>query len=341
MIITALMLTLIIQVQSTVLEKRQAVSNSNCGSTNNTIALCSPSASSSWYNSTYQAIVWNYNNPVFNRYETLSFYILQQIGNGSYQTIKSVNVQTASGIQVELIDDSWFPSVLPNNSPNVTRQVSAYIVGSTVDPANELANPLSIYPAPVPFIMIQNAHNTSSDNNTNSNNSTTTVSNSPTPPNNNLAIPGWAIAVIVVAGVAIIGTALGAYWFIRRYRRHRQQRKLAADSPPLATKHEQDPNSLASSPTSNLSSSHMIGTLKTAQSSSVHSFTPMLGSGSQRSNSSPTTERSPTLNTNRSKADAVLSSNDALMLADTFRKQLRKPEWHDENKNDALPPSSS
>ncbi|KAI8059877.1 hypothetical protein BC940DRAFT_313011 [Gongronella butleri] len=189
--------------------------------------------------------------------------------------------------------------------------------------------------------MIQNSHNTSSTHSSNNGTSSAPQSTSGAS-SGNLAIPNWAIAVIVVAGVAIIAAALGSFWFLRRVRRHRQQRKLAADELVVRdTKHE--PSSALSSPTSHPSSTHLVGTLKTAQSSSINSFTPILGgaSGSLRG-ASPTTETSPphqlksVTSAATAKKDGVLSSNDAMMLADTFRKHLRKPEWTDDSESALL-----
>ncbi|ORZ23656.1 hypothetical protein BCR42DRAFT_139943 [Absidia repens] len=138
-----------------ILDKRQALASSACGNRDQTVGVCSPSTTDVWYNNTYHELTWKYNNPVFNGFETLTFYVLQQNSTSNYQQIKSFDVVHAVGVQVVLIDDSWYPSLLANNSPNVTRAVFAYLIGSGVDLQTELSNSLSIYPRPTRFTLIR------------------------------------------------------------------------------------------------------------------------------------------------------------------------------------------
>ncbi|KAI8340183.1 hypothetical protein BC941DRAFT_419646 [Chlamydoabsidia padenii] len=137
------------------LDKRQAVASQSCASRDQTVGVCSPSPTDIWYNNTYHELTWKYNNPVYNGFETLTFHLLQQNGTDSYQEIKSFDVVHAVGVQVVLIDNSWYPSLLPDNSPNVTRIVYAYLIGSGVDLQQELANTLSLYPRPSQFTLIR------------------------------------------------------------------------------------------------------------------------------------------------------------------------------------------
>ncbi|KAI9299855.1 hypothetical protein BJ944DRAFT_40355 [Cunninghamella echinulata] len=133
--------------------KRQAVASQQCASRDQTVSICSPAPGDVWYNGTYQQLTWKYNNPVFNNFTTLSFYILQLHGD-QYKEIKKINVEHALGVQVVQIDDSWYPSLLPPNSPNVSLTVHAYLVGDSTDVFQELGNSLSFFPRPTQFTLI-------------------------------------------------------------------------------------------------------------------------------------------------------------------------------------------
>ncbi|CAO3597874.1 unnamed protein product [Absidia cylindrospora] len=354
-------------------DKRQAVASKACGDQNQTVGICSPSSVDTWYNNTYHELTWNYNNPVFNGFETLTFYLLQQNDSSSdYQQIKSFEVVHAVGVQVVLVDDSWYPSALPANSANVTRTVFTYLIGSGVDLQQELDNSLSLYPRPSQFTMIQNSHNTTSTGTGGSPSSSPSSTNqSSQHGSSSSSLPSWAIAVIVIASVAVVIAAIALAWLIRNMRRNRQR-----DHQPL-NKTDMDHDEVLNNDNNTEMSqvgnaAAILGSTTTTNnnnainrnidthdlSSSIHSSTPMMhGSvrGSPTVPSPSSIERSPSITTNTTSATAsnmnpaalhlmqqqqqpdaashqassILSSTDALMIADTFRQFMRKPDWSD------------
>ncbi|ORZ13752.1 hypothetical protein BCR42DRAFT_419012, partial [Absidia repens] len=365
------------------LDKRQAVASKACGDQNQTVGVCSPSSADTWYNNTYHELTWNYNNPVFNGFETLTFYLLQQNDSSSdYQQIKSFDVVHAVGVQVVLVDDSWYPSILPANSPNVTRTVFTYLIGSGVDLQQELDNSLSLYPRPSQFTMIQNSHNTTTTGADGSPSSSPSSTNQSSQNGSSSSLPAWAIAIIVIAAVAVVIAAIALAWLIRNMRRNRQRdhqplNKTDMDHDEVLNNDNDNNNKTEMSQVGNAAAilgstastnnnnainrniNHHIDTHDL--SSSIHSSTPMMH-GSVRGSPtvpSPTSiERSPSITTNTTSATAansssnmnpaalhlmqqqqqdapshqassILSSTDALMIADTFRQFMRKPDWSD------------
>lgn len=369
-------------------DKRQAVASKACGDRDQTVGICSPSSTDSWYNNTYHELTWNYNNPVFNGFETLTFYLLQQNGSSDYQQIKSFDVVHAVGVQVVLVDDTWYPSPLPANSPNVTRTVFTYLIGSGVDLHQELDNALSLYPRPSRFTMIQNAHNTTktgTDGSASASASSSPINPSPQNTQGSSSLPAWAIAIITIAAVAVVIAAVAFAWLLRNMRRNRQRdhqplNKIDMDHDEILDDHHNNNemsgvgNAVAilgatSTVTNNNNSSNHNNSndrnihhqqIDTHDlSSSIHSSTPMMhGSvrGSPTVPSPSSIERSPSITTNTTsvttsantpnmnpaalhlmqqqhsdgashQASSILSSTDALMIADTFRHLLRKPNW--------------
>ncbi|KAI8096163.1 uncharacterized protein BX664DRAFT_323273 [Halteromyces radiatus] len=347
-------------VQSTLFDKRQAVASQSCGDRDQTVAICSPSTTDVWYNNTYHELYWKYNNAVFNGFETLTFYLLQQTNSTNYKQIKSFDVVHAVGVQVVLIDDSWYPAPIPDNSPNVTRIVYAYLLGSGVDLQQELANPLSIYPRPTQFTLIQNAHNTTSNSTSPSSSPSSLSSTSASSNNQGSSLPPWAIAIIVIAAVAITIAAIALAWLIRNIRKNRKHQPLNKSD----LDSSEGLNNLAPSnttvpettpvPKNIVNKNTNMNHIETRDlPSSIHSSAPMIR-GSPTVPSPSSIERSPSITTNTTSAtnnspnvnmtavhhmhadasnphqtSSILSSTDALMIADTFRQFMRKPDWSD------------
>ncbi|CAO3633737.1 unnamed protein product [Cunninghamella blakesleeana] len=394
------------------LNKRQgagtALPSQQCANKDQTWSICSPAEGDVWYNGTYQQLTWKYNHPVFNNFTILSFYILQK-SDTEYKEIKKIDVEHALGVKVVLIDDSWYPSQLPPNSPNVSIPVYGYLIGDSTNLQEELANSQSFFPKPISFTLIENAHNTTSSTSLASsptNGESTNANGATSSPSSSSSFPGWAIAVIVIVVLLIIAAGLALFWLLRKIRKNRQQQQSGALTLP-----DNDPsnanNALLSS-SNNLSNHHLSqeslnnnsnnnnnstsmtmatssntiknkGIVNQVQqietrdiSSSIHSSTPMMqqpinrgngGSGSPTAPSPTSVERSPSIATNMTSTtnttspthilhhgnndhlhhpqqNTILSSTDAIMIADTFRQLMRKPDWNEHNNEEINSESS-
>ncbi|KAI9497432.1 hypothetical protein BDB00DRAFT_623232 [Zychaea mexicana] len=284
---------------------------------------------------------------------TVNVHLLYMIDD-EYTSIKNWTDQALSpGTIVELVDDTWFPSLLPDNSANKTWEPYIYVITDGYDYREEIEYDYN-FPAPIQFQLIQNAHNSStsdSGNGDGNGNSNSSESSS--------GLKGWMIAVIVIACVLFVAALAALFWLFRRLRRNKAAAAAGGDQRNLI-----QGNNGASQMSSPVipAARPFAGSLTNASSmgggdarndmSSIHSSTPIvLHGGSQRTANSPITH-SPSSPKSMSDFDksspavahimqqqearqssSILSSTDAIMIADTFRQFMRKPEWnehHDE-----------
>lgn len=88
----------------------------------------------------------------------MDLYLLYE-SNGTYNDVKVwYNLSRTSGVLVSLVDDSWFPSQLPDNSPNKTWYPYAYMLApgfNYQEEIDKLATKSTYFPAPVQFILIR------------------------------------------------------------------------------------------------------------------------------------------------------------------------------------------
>ncbi|KAF1807783.1 hypothetical protein FB192DRAFT_1357453 [Mucor lusitanicus] len=329
------------------LSKRQAVASRSCGNENNTISICSPTFDSIWMNDTDQEITWKWNNPTLLQYNTLDLYLLHQPTEGTYEVIKTwPGQERTKGVLVQHIDNSWYPSQISDNSPNVSWTMYFYIVGADYDIQTDLAlipTQHNFFPVPQIFTLIQISRNTTA-----TTPSTTTMSSSPTSTpssvaavtsgsnNGNKKLPGWAIAVIVIASLLFIAAVAALIWAYKRYKKrsNTNRRSMMALGPNNAG--GDDEKVLILTPTKNESHVAIAQNIaSTGDISSIHSSTQQLWSPrslSPRQDEASFTSEKPQLglNSDAHQSSSILSSTDALMIADTFRQFMRKPEWNEE-----------
>lgn len=67
-------------------------------------------------------------------------------------------LEKSKGIIVPLVDNSWYPTALPDNSPNISLSMFFYIVGSGYDIQTDLdliPSAHNFFPVPQPFTLIR------------------------------------------------------------------------------------------------------------------------------------------------------------------------------------------
>ncbi|KAI9287194.1 hypothetical protein BC943DRAFT_350790 [Umbelopsis sp. AD052] len=132
------------------LSPRDVYTKDSCPNAGNSVFICSPQSSDTWYNGTVNQFLWNYNNPVFNaqfQNGTLSLYLYQyQNASLEYVMVKNfTQLPTTDNQLITTVDDSWFPTKLSPGSANVTHTYYMYLIASDADPAVEMKNIVSIY----------------------------------------------------------------------------------------------------------------------------------------------------------------------------------------------------
>ncbi|KAI8384729.1 uncharacterized protein BYT42DRAFT_272296 [Radiomyces spectabilis] len=138
--------------------KRQAASSTGCADRDNTVTICSPEPQDIWHNGTYHEITWKYNNAIYARYDTLDLYLLD-FQHNEYRTLKKwTGLQRTKGLLIQAVDDSWFPSPAPNNSPDRVYTLYLYLLASNITLERELRKLTlreSFYPAPQTLTLIR------------------------------------------------------------------------------------------------------------------------------------------------------------------------------------------
>jgi hypothetical protein len=168
-------------------------------------------------------------------------------------------------------------------------------------------------------------------------------------------LPGWAIAVIVIASLLFIAAVAALIWAYKRYQKRSKRRSMMALGPtnttgddeklPVLTPTKTESHVAASTSTNAAAAAGTAGLLAAAASatksrsgadiSSIHSSTQQLWSprslSPRQDEVSFNSEKPPLgLHSEAHQSSSILSSTDALMIADTFRHFMRKPEWNEE-----------
>lgn len=207
--------------------------------------------------------------------------------------------------------------------------------------------------------IVESAHNTSNDASDSPNGSDSANAN-----NSGSGLPGWLIAVIVIACVVFVAALAGLLWFIRRLKRTNAQNNIAAAGGGAAanmrdSKTSDQRNLMMQSTDASMPTipRPFAGSISNSNDmSSIHSSTPIMASvrnappGSPQQ-SSPTksiaetelgNNKPPTSpavahimqNQEARQSSSILSSTDAIMIADTFRQFMRKPEWNEQHEEE-------
>ncbi|KAI8138214.1 hypothetical protein BJV82DRAFT_717611 [Fennellomyces sp. T-0311] len=290
------------------MEGRQA----SCGANGNTDTICSPQQGQVWKNNTWYQITWNPSYPTYAASDVLDIY-LYYVKNYQNTMIKSwTDIAPSKANYPVFVDDSWFPSSTEN-----THDAYVYIVGGDVDPDQEMSDRYSDYPAPVSIQVIgeetRDAHEE-------------TPAAAPIQSESKRLQP-WVIAIVAVSCVAALAACIVMIWAVRHVRR----RKLVFD--------EKTGKSSGHGYTSSLPSSSMLYNehfkndstfiLPPTLDGSVRS-TPRMMMASCLPDSTiirPQSTASCSNISTRSSDIPPISSADALMIADTFRQRMRRPDW--------------
>ncbi|ORZ25453.1 hypothetical protein BCR42DRAFT_400206 [Absidia repens] len=281
--------------------------STSCGKNGNADTVCSPAIGDTWQqNGTYYLTTWNPTYPTYVSSPSLSIYIYfvehyQKINVMSYHNISN------TGEYPILINDSWFDPVLNlhDSSPHDAR---LYLVSSDVNPVNEMNNLNSPWPQPVRLSILESTSSQSSP-------------NSPPSTSNSKGVPHWVTPIIVIGCLLLLLGCLATLWMRRMIRR----RKLVFDE----KGHLEHLSAKSSTVYPMASSSEQL--VKHADIDPHHHHPSSPPVSSSYPDLSPLTPPPPptiqSMSNISSRSDPPLTSTDALLIADTFRQRMRRPEW--------------
>ncbi|CDH48736.1 predicted protein [Lichtheimia corymbifera JMRC:FSU:9682] len=308
------------------------ITESECANMGNAYPICAPQTSDTWYQGNEYKFIWNYNFPYFisgqsqaDSWLDLHLYFRE---NYAYQEIFHWdNLPLLDGSLTVTVNESWFP--IPTNSPNQTWTLYGYYLPAGTNASQELVNTYSMFPRPFNFTAVQLGDGSSNGGSDNQGNSSHADSSSSSSDSDHL--PGWAIAVIVIACVAlaaVIAAIFAALWYFRRRRQNANAEAVNVSSTAAASS-SPPPPPMSQANISSSNNNNDMGT-NTANSSkpaiqgndgeSIYSSTPMMaavaGTGMSSVRDSSTTDGS---NASRARTSPP---------ADTFRNLLQHyPDW--------------
>ncbi|SAM00233.1 hypothetical protein [Absidia glauca] len=297
----------------------------NCGRNGNSDTVCSPIHGDTWrQNGTYYLATWNPTYPTYVASMSLSIYIYfiehyQKINVMSFHNISN------TGEYPILMNSSWFdPSLKLQDSPN--HDARFYLISTDVNPVTEMSNLNSAWPQPVHFSVLESS--SSSTPNNQGTNSPPNQSASGASESASVGTSPWVAPLLVVGCILLLVGCIAAFCMMRMVRR----RKLVFD----------EKGQLEQSSTIHPSSSdqfflkhHRDDDRQQQQQTMVSSSYPNLSSIV----TAPHPAALQSMTNLSSRSDPPLTSTDALLIADTFRQRMRRPEWP--HCNDIVQPSSS
>ncbi|KAG0175103.1 hypothetical protein DFQ28_005013 [Apophysomyces sp. BC1034] len=225
-----------------------------------------------------------------------------------------------------------------------------FYLPADLNPTTELVSTTSLYPRPFNFSVVQFAYpkNASAATPPTSGVTNQESASAATAQSGNSGLPAWSIAVITIAAVALVLAAAAIAWAVLMSRRRKRNNKLSpagSTMTPSGINHDMNPNMAEKQkPIRDVASIHSttpiitVGGPTRSLASPYNSTTELTSSGmdpvspsiaAYHPNSSGYTISPP-----RSPKTSMLSSSDAVMLSDTFRNILYRPDWPGSPGND-------
>ncbi|KAI9322191.1 hypothetical protein BX666DRAFT_2022700 [Dichotomocladium elegans] len=352
--------------------ERQVIASTTCATQRINTGICSPALGETWYNGNFYQVIWNYNHPAYHSEEnTINVYLLNRSNNGTFTPIKKWDsVPVAPGTLVVQVDDSWFLEPLPVYSRNRTRIAYLYLMKEGRNIQAEIENSRE-FPPPVQFRLMHNAMPVPPSSRMPG---TGRNRESVNPVFHGWTIALLTVACFLFAALVIcVVYWLTRGWQRRQEKRLQRQLHDEETKLPLQKETEGKDQAAASTPSQPIGSSitihrtsavQLLGTGGNSATSGEHPHQQENQQQQQQylSPSAPNTNLSATTNTDNApqklvtnaagigssssssqlptvasdhrKSSSFLSSTDAIMIADTFRQFMRKPEWQPHSKGD-------
>ncbi|KAI8098587.1 uncharacterized protein BX664DRAFT_381282 [Halteromyces radiatus] len=277
----------------------------NCGQNGNTDTICSPLTGDTWQqNGTYYLVTWNPTYPTYVSAASLSIYIYYV---EHYEKINIISFHNISNIGEYpiLINNTWFNSNLGlKDFPN--HDARLYLLASGMNPITEMNNLNSAWPQPVHFSVLESSSDPHASSST----------NSQSPISTSMGTPPWVTPLIVIGCILLVIGCIAAFWMMRLVRR----RKLV-----YGEKSHLDQISSKNSTVYPTQPPPSSGTIFKHQDNDQH--TTVSSSYPDLSSVTPPPPTLQSMSNLSSRSDPPLTSTDALLIADTFRQRMRRPEW--------------
>ncbi|CAO3617881.1 unnamed protein product [Cunninghamella blakesleeana] len=270
----------------------------NCGRNGNQDTICSPMNGETWnQNGTWYLFTWNPTYPTYVASNSLSIYFYF-VENYKFIEIMAFHNITNQGELPMIINNTWF------NSPSITQKGSqhdarVYVIASELDPITEMNNLNSPWPKPVQFYIDEALSPSQKDGSTQPINDNNSSSGS----------QSWVTPLVLVLCLLAVVISVVVFMVLRKIRRRKlvYGEKSHLDD----TKYKNDMFPISPSDEGFKYDRHTNYSASTQDITYMHPPPPTLQSMSNLS----------------CRSDPLLSSTDALLIADTFRQRMRRPEW--------------
>ncbi|KAL1921801.1 uncharacterized protein VTP21DRAFT_10443 [Calcarisporiella thermophila] len=306
-----------------------------------TDVYCSPAAGELWDVGTYRRIIWNNLNPALAPATSVDIYLIYLDG-GSNTVTKSWTDAINNGTLDIFVAKDWFPADKQLVADTI-KEFALHIAWSGQQrekfprgPSFRVRNPAQLAPTMIVTTMVKVPMTTYVDTPT-----STYLKLTPAGGNEG-SFPTWAIGVISALGTcALIAIVAGVFvWQLRKRR--------PKDSHFFSPSHTSQASAVPMAATGNTAEKTAAkeGALETTnkEGASISSFpsnrpTSSLsgngGNGLRASIGSAGATSENEAGSRRSGHSNVLSATDAMLIADAFRQQMRKPTWEENGESGA------
>ncbi|KII86610.1 hypothetical protein PLICRDRAFT_43242 [Plicaturopsis crispa FD-325 SS-3] len=322
----------------------------------NNVFSCFPTADTVIPQHEYAAFVWNSRLPQFAQTNLVNIYLFQQDSMAMVNSWTNVDNPTdRAGLITYQVNDSWWQgargsqwngknisrpfywvvtrndvaldgNALPQSTFNAVQTTFADSVISSMSMTSSLAAASSASVASVSSISAA-AHSSASGSAAGSAASSASSSGL-APGSKSASFPHWAIAVIVVLGfLALLTCGILVFLIMRRMRRNAiadsNRGSMGSASPMMANvQNDQTPHSPLLSPAAAVAASATAGAALADRGRSLSLHGAPLGASAEGHDGASTISRA-----NSTGDSGPFSGADAAIMADAFRKALRKPDF--------------
>lgn len=181
-------------------------------------SVCMPSKETIWYSNSYNLVTWQILYSGYIYYDTLDFYFYYEENYKYFISSNFTNIKVNNGYYSVFVDNNWFPN---NSYIDKTWNYTLLVIGSGINPENEIYNQLSTFPK-INFNIIQNItnNNGSISPSTPENNSCTECKYN----ENNIKMQPWKIITITICCVIIIILFI-SFLFYKKRKLNKQKAK--------------------------------------------------------------------------------------------------------------------
>ncbi|CAO3615329.1 unnamed protein product [Cunninghamella echinulata] len=281
-----------------------ASSDNSCGKNGNQDTICSPIDGETWNNNgTWYLFTWNPTYPTYVAAKSLSLYFYYVVNYKLIEIMSYHDVPNQGEFPI-IINSTWFDSPLIAHEYQ-QHEARAYLLSSDLDPVAEMNNLKSAWPKAIHFNIGESVSSNQQGTSTQTSNDNTNSGSSST----------WVTPLVLVICLLAIVISIIVFMVLRKLRRRKlvYGEKTQFDD----TKYKNDYHN----------NNNTMFPLSPSDEGFKYDRQTTYSSSTTQDNMHPPPPTLQSMSNLSCRSDPLLTSTDALLIADTFRQRMRRPEW--------------